>query len=204
MNYDAVGALYYLPHSPSKYKYAHLIAVRNTRHLSFLWAAQKRRNAVTIKWPQKILPDSNMCHWLGLKCEQQEARSRPQCLSNSCNIYSEKPVISSRSQCSSTLHEHTHTHTFLSSQHLITTVIYMHFPVSKFIYYADPLTCPSSTRQTFILPAQFYSYYTANTLPRKLLKCWRLQNRPSHSHCEICRWPCARGYGRNGSTGYDK
>ena len=29
MTYDAVRALYYLPHSPSKYKYAHLMAVRN-------------------------------------------------------------------------------------------------------------------------------------------------------------------------------
>jgi len=36
MNYDAVGALYYPPHSPSKYKYAHLMTVRNTWHLSFL------------------------------------------------------------------------------------------------------------------------------------------------------------------------
>lgn len=38
----------------------------------------KRRDTVPTRWPQKILTDSNMCHWLGLICEQQEAGSRPQ------------------------------------------------------------------------------------------------------------------------------
>jgi hypothetical protein len=137
-NYDAVCALYYLPQS---YLYKQICPLHGCEEymapilsMSFI----KRRDAVTIKWPQKILTDSNMCHWLGLKCEQQEVGSWPQSLSNSCKIYSEKPVISSWSPHSSTL-EHTHIFQAFNHYYLIHA-----FPCFR-MYYTDLLTCPFST-----------------------------------------------------------
>jgi len=50
---------------------------------------------------------------------------------------------------------------------------------------------------------RFYSSSTVNTLPGRLIRVWRLQNRTSNSHCEICKWPCAAGWGRNGTAGHD-
>jgi hypothetical protein len=52
---------------------------------------------------------------------------------------------------------------------------------------------------------QFCSTCTANTLPRKLWRVERFQNRRANrSHYEICRRTCVTGPGRKGATGHDQ